>query len=314
MGAPCPAASVAQVDLPFRAPAGQVARRAVDSVRASEEQLAAALDAHRRSEQLRIEAVQRAEALEKERLQFEIERERWKQREFELAVSGHAASRTASGGAWPDGARVQELEALLREALLQGAQLVRERADVQCARVEAEQRVARLREVARAKLRRERGRADAAWARARLAEERLTEYVQASARGIDEFVESHIRHLVHAGQGLAQKVEEQAEIIEVLRCLLQDHKDFIRRELGASLHEPPGPSGNLPARQRAPVAPPAGAVATRPWPPGAAEPAQAGAVTRSGQLLPRPPSKGQDPLPDAEGSGSEQDGLLLDLL
>ncbi|CAJ1371056.1 unnamed protein product [Effrenium voratum] len=132
---------------------------------------------------------------------------------------------------------------LLKEAILRGAKLSRAKAEVekQKAEAELEQRVVELQRRAsldRSRRRREADAADAAEQRAERAEERLADYLRASTSGADAVVKSHMQHLATASQGLAQKVSEQAEIIEVLRGLLQDHKAFIRKELGSELSMP----------------------------------------------------------------------------
>eukprot|EP00434_Breviolum_minutum_P012296 symbB.v1.2.010837.t2/scaffold683.1/size173061/10 len=82
--------------------------------------------------------------------------------------------------------------------------------------------------------------------RADRVEERLAEYLrQCTSGGVDAVLEKHLQHVAHAGRQLQSKVEEQEEIIEVLRQLLQNHKDFIRTELGTELELPAEMEGPL---------------------------------------------------------------------
>merc|ERR1712106_496761 len=72
--------------------------------------------------------------------------------------------------------------------------------------------------------------------------------------------EAHMRHLIEVSQDLAEKVDEQADIIDALRGLLHDHKDFIRNELSGVLHLPPQArdlaSTKTPLPMRAAASPP----------------------------------------------------------
>lgn len=207
----------------------EVVEAALEAARA---QLDAEVEARCSAEHLRAQAVRRLEEYELERIDFEAEREQWRQREAHLEDA--ARSSAAGCGDVPGSEhRIAELEALLKQAILKGAQLGRAHADAEAARAIAERRLLRLKGQARQRLENERQRADEAEARAERAEARMMEYLEAAMRDADAVVEAHVKHLVEVGHGLARKVEEQAEIIEVMRDLLQDHKDFIRQECGS---------------------------------------------------------------------------------
>ncbi|CAE8602650.1 unnamed protein product, partial [Polarella glacialis] len=230
-----------------------------ESLRSAEERLAQELEARTRTERLRAEAVQRVEELELTSLEIKAERQRWKQRELELlsesARQGNAVvrdqeSRDRSDEAARD-ARIKELEGLLKEAIVRGARLGRARADVEGGKADLERKLAKLKEVARSKIRRERRHHDNEFAaserRVERAEDRLAEFLRVSAAECaDGVLEVHMQHLATVGRSLAHKVDEQAEIIEVLQGLLQDHKDFIRQELGSELLLPASPKQRKP--------------------------------------------------------------------
>lgn len=274
------------------------------SLDAARRQLEAEVEARCRAEQLRAEAVRRVEEMELDRLDLQAKLQR--------AASGAAGSASSSDPACEQ--RTAELEALLKEAIVRGAQLGRSHADAEGARAIAERRLTRVRALARKKLHAERRRADAAIERAERAEERLTEYLEAGMQGMDALVEAHVQHLVSVGHSLAQKVEEQTDIIEVLRGLLQDHKDFIRQELGdAGPAQGPPPPPRQAAPARAPVAPPAAVAAPCPAP-DALPPKRNSALAR----LPPPPTDYKEDLPRNDGGDeSSSDGeeeFLLDML
>lgn len=201
------------------------------------------IDKRQQAEQDLSSARQRVEELELEMLSVEAEREQWRQREAELhhvASEGDSLrqdleARDRSELAARDD-RIHKLEALLREAIRRGAKLGKALAGSEKASAEAEKRLTRLREAAKAKIRRERKRSEAALRhaerRADHAEHRLGEYLAAGIEGADALAEAHMLHLMEVGQHLSHKVDEQADIIEALNGLLQDHKEFIRREMG----------------------------------------------------------------------------------
>jgi len=116
---------------------------------------------------------------------------------------------------------------------------MRERDQLENAKDMAEQRLRHFSKMIRGRLHKERRRTDKATARANRAEALLNDYMEMNLHGAGGggVVEAHMQQLVETGRGLSQTVEEQAEIIDVLRDLLQDHKDFIRRELGASVED-----------------------------------------------------------------------------
>eukprot|EP00933_Yihiella_yeosuensis_P038372 TRINITY_DN32308_c0_g1_i1.p1 TRINITY_DN32308_c0_g1~~TRINITY_DN32308_c0_g1_i1.p1 ORF type:complete len:451 (+),score=152.86 TRINITY_DN32308_c0_g1_i1:77-1429(+) len=222
-----------------------------DRVQAAEERVSVEAEARRQAELKQAAAEQRIEELELLRLDFQAEKETWRQREHELSETVYQAqtmSRSLEPTPQPqeatghDTRRIKELEKMLKEALVRGAKLGRARTDSEEAKADLERQLAKFREAARMKLKKERRRleaaADIAERRLERAEDRLAEYLQASADGADGVIEAHMQHLAAVGESLANKVEEQGEIIEVLRGLLQDHKDFIRNELGTELSLP----------------------------------------------------------------------------
>jgi len=216
----------------------------------AEERLSTEADARQSLELLRSEAERRVQELELVGLDFQAERERWKQREAELAdeaSQGYSMSRDRETKdrfvIEAKEKHVRELEALLRQAILRGAKLGRAKADAESASAGHRRRLERLGEKSKAKLRRERRRLGsllaAAQDRAERAEDRLMDYLEASCEGADALAERHMEHLIEVSHGLAQRVEEQAEIINALRGLLHDHKEFIRREFWDILQLPP---------------------------------------------------------------------------
>lgn len=201
-------------------------KAAEDAISALQERLAREAEARCGAERSLAKAKRRSEELELSSLEFQAERQSWLWHEASIAKTGEDK---LAQPARDD--QIRKLEALLQEAIVRGAKLGRSRADAESARADAERRLTKLKEVVRAKVRRERRRVE-------IAEDRLAEYLEINCDGADALVEAHMRHLLQVGRDLARKVEEQAEIIEVLRGLLQDHKDFIREQLGGALAQP----------------------------------------------------------------------------
>jgi len=215
----------------------------------AEERLTAEVSARHDVELLRAEAAGRVEELELSKLQFQAERESWRQREAELVNQASEGqfqlrdqeARDRSALESRD-ARIQELEVLLKQAIVRGARLGRARTDLEGSKADLERRVSRLKDAAKVRLKRERRRLQAVVSemqqRAERAEDRLLEYLDASCQGADALAEAHMRHIIQVSHELAEKVDEQADIIEALRGLLHDHKDFIRREFSSVLQLP----------------------------------------------------------------------------
>ncbi|CAK9064032.1 unnamed protein product [Durusdinium trenchii] len=164
-----------------------------------------------------------------------------------------------------------DLEKLLKDALVHGAKLSRAKKDLEEQRLElraevqhlqrrvatlSEDQAQHLQQKARQKERLEKLKAkieqkqeevdeletavEDAEERADQLETRMAEYLHRQTSGANAVLEAHLAHVVKGGQQLQAKVEEQEEIIEVLRRLLQNHKDFIREQLGSELRLPEG--------------------------------------------------------------------------
>ncbi|CAE7276204.1 unnamed protein product [Symbiodinium natans] len=196
-------------------------------------------------DQERLLAMQRVEELELQALDAQA-------KQAAQAAQAQAAQAKAckeKGSFEAKEGRHRELEALLKEAILRGARLNRLQAAAAAAQGEAERRAELLqRQLARLQRRAQRDKAQRLRLEAALrgaerrgdrAEARLGEALRAAAEGgASKVLEAHVQHLAAAGTSLAAKVDEQAEIIDVLRSLLQDHKDFIRQQLGTELALP----------------------------------------------------------------------------
>jgi len=186
----------------------------------------------------RLSALQKVEELQLQALELQSEKEK------ERAPPSRQEERQGAHQV----AQVARLEALLKEAILRGAKLSRAAAEAEAALNETERQKKNLEKtLERERRKRERGaqqrrlletELQGCERRCSAAEARLKEYLQAASEGAEKVVEAHMQHLAFAGSSLAAKVDEQAEIIQVLRSLLQDHKDFIRQQLGSELSLP----------------------------------------------------------------------------
>ncbi|CAE7031311.1 unnamed protein product [Symbiodinium sp. CCMP2456] len=195
----------------------------------------------------RLSALQKVEELQLQALELQSQvEERHRSSERHLGQEERQAARQAQAAA-----QVARLEALLKEAILRGAKLSRAAAEAEAALNETERQKKNLeKSLERERRKRERGahqrrlletELQGCERRCSAAEARLKEYLQAASEGAEKVVEAHMQHLASAGTSLAAKVEEQAEVIQVLRSLLQDHKDFIRQQLGSELSLPSFP-------------------------------------------------------------------------
>jgi len=245
----------------------QAAENALEDAQAAaheaNNQLAAEEEVSRDLDRRRALAQQSLEELELKSLEYQADRERWLQRESDLdaSLAKEQEGRIKNEGKAQEAAeiavavaardkRIDEIEALLREAIIRGAKLLRAKANVESDSADLERRLKKLKRTAKDRIQKERRRQDgmmeAAERRADRAEDRLMEYLAASCEGADVLAEAHMRHLIEVSHGLALKVDEQADIIDALRGLLNDHKNFIRRELSQEVvasgtPEPPPP-------------------------------------------------------------------------
>ena len=199
---------------------------AEETLTSVQEQLEVEAASRREADVERLQASQRVEELELAALQFQAERQTWEQR------AASAASAAASAAAGGRSQRERELEVLLKEAILKGAQMSRAKAQAEAALGDAERLgTSAQREAQRQKRRSQRlaqqrrgleSSLRAAERRGDSLEERLAEYLSAAAGGAEKVLEAHMQHLAAAGASLAAKVEEQQEIMQVLRGLLQE--------------------------------------------------------------------------------------------
>ncbi|CAE7765926.1 unnamed protein product [Symbiodinium necroappetens] len=223
------------------------AESAEETLSSLQAQLEEQSSANKQLDKERLSALQKVEELQLQALELQSqvecrEKER-RQEEGAREERGKASEKAAT--------QVARLEALLKEAILRGAKLSRAAAEAEAAQNETERQKQSLEKtLERERRKRERGaqqrrlletELQGCERRCSAAEGRLLEYLQAASEGAEKVVEAHMQHLALAGTSLAAKVDEQAEIIQVLRSLLQDHKDFIRQQLGSELSLPSFP-------------------------------------------------------------------------
>ena len=213
------------------AAAQERADTADEALTSTQSQLDSESEARREVDGERLQALQRVEELELAALEFQAQRRAWEEERRRQPREPRESRECA---------RCRELEGLLKEAILRGAKLSRKTAEAEAAKNDEQrkaasaerqlqrqtrraQRLAQQRKSLELALRSAERRGDAA-------EARLGEYLRAAAEGAEKVMEAHIQHLAAAGTSLAAKVDEQAEIIQVLRGLLQDCELALARQ------------------------------------------------------------------------------------